>query len=69
MTTMTYKHWRDVPERSWRWKNFSPAEIACRGSGSLRINEEALDKLQALRDRLGKPLIVRSDDDRGEARP
>lgn len=60
MTTMTYKHWRDVPDRSWRWKNFSPAEIACRGSGSLRINEEALDKLQALRDRLGKPLIVRS---------
>ncbi len=60
MTTMTYKHWRDVPERSWRWPNFSPAEIACRGSGSLRINEEALDKLQALRDRLGKPLIVRS---------
>lgn len=60
MTTMTYKHWRDVPQRSWRWKDFSPAEIACRGSGSLRINEEALDKLQALRDRLGKPLIVRS---------
>ncbi|MBN7761631.1 DUF882 domain-containing protein [Nitratireductor aquibiodomus] len=60
MTTMTYKHWRDVPERLWRWKNFSPAEIACRGSGSLRINEDALDKLQALRDRLGKPLIVRS---------
>lgn len=60
MTTMTYKHWRDVSERSWRWKDFSPAEIACRGSGSLRINEEALDKLQALRDRLGKPLIVRS---------
>ena len=60
MTTMTYKHWRDMPERSWRWKDFSPAEIACRGSGSLRINEEALDKLQALRDRLGKPLIVRS---------
>jgi hypothetical protein len=60
MTTMTFKHWRDVSERSWRWKDFSPAEIACRGSGSLRINEEALDKLQALRDRLGKPLIVRS---------
>ncbi|GEQ99321.1 hypothetical protein JCM17844_29580 [Iodidimonas gelatinilytica] len=60
MTTSYFKHWRDVPERAWRWKNFSPAEIACRGSGSLRINEEALDKLQALRDRLGKPLIVRS---------
>ena len=35
MTTTTFNHWRDVPERSWRWKNFSPAEIACRGSGSL----------------------------------
>lgn len=60
MTTMTYKHWRDVPERSWRWPNFSPAEIACRDTGKLLVNEPALDKLQALRDRLGKPLIVRS---------
>ena len=60
MTTSYFDHWRDVPEGAWRWTNFSPAEIACRGNGSLRINEEALDKLQALRDRLGKPLIVRS---------
>ncbi len=60
MTTTFRSHWRDVPVSAWRWPNFSPAEIACRGSGSLRINEEALDKLQALRDRLGKPLIVRS---------
>jgi len=60
MTTIYYKHWRDVPTTRWRWPNFSPAEIACRGSGSLRLNEEALDKLQALRDRLGKPLIIRS---------
>ena len=60
MTTTFHAHWRDVPEARWRWTNFSPAEIACRGSGSLRIHEEALDKLQALRDRLGKPLIVRS---------
>ena len=60
MTTSYFNHWRDVPEDTWRWKSFSPAEIACRGSGSLRLNEEALDKLQALRDRLGKPLIVRS---------
>lgn len=59
-TITTFNNWRDVPESVWRWNNFSPAEIACRGSGSLRINEEALDKLQALRDRLGKPLIVRS---------
>ncbi len=56
----TYRHWRDVPTRDWRWKNFSPAEIACRGTGQLKLHPDALDKLQALRDRLGKPLILRS---------
>ena len=55
-----YTHWRDVPTAAWRWPNFSPAEIACRGTGKLLVNEAALDKLQALRDRLGKPLIVLS---------
>ena len=49
-----------MPKTRWRWKNFSPAGIACRGTGSIRVHEEALDRLQALRDRLGKPLIVRS---------
>ncbi len=60
MTTTFHRHWRDVSESAWRWPNFSPAEIACRGTGKLLVNEPALDKLQALRDRLGKPLIVRS---------
>ena len=60
MTTTFYDHWREAPEGTWRWPNFSPAEIACRGTGKLLINEPALDKLQALRDRLAKPLIVRS---------
>ena len=60
MTTTFYDHWRDVPEDAWRWPDFSPAEIACRGTGRLRVHEPALDRLQALRDRLGKPLIVRS---------
>jgi hypothetical protein len=56
----TFRHFRDVPDSLWRWPNFSPAEIACRGTGQLKLHPEALDKLQALRDRLGKPLIVRS---------
>ena len=56
----TFRHFRDVPESAWRWPSFSPAEIACRGTGQLKLHPEALDKLQALRDRLGKPLIVRS---------
>ena len=56
----TFRHFRDVPVTLWRWPNFSPAEIACRGTGQLKLRPAALDKLQALRDRLGKPLIVRS---------
>ncbi|MCL7466770.1 D-Ala-D-Ala carboxypeptidase family metallohydrolase [Phaeovulum sp. NW3] len=60
MPILTWPHWRKVPKGLWRWKNFSPAEIACRGTGALKIDTEALDKLQALRDRLGKPLIIRS---------
>jgi zinc D-Ala-D-Ala carboxypeptidase len=39
MTTTFYRHWRDVPESAWRWPNFSPAEIACRGTGKLLIND------------------------------
>ena len=60
MPTLTCPHWRDVPANTWRWPNFSAAEIACRGTGASKINTEAMDKLQALRDRLGKPLIIRS---------
>jgi len=60
MPTTTYTHFRDVPESVWRWPSFSPAEIACRGTGAIKINAQAMDKLQSLRYRLGKPLIVRS---------
>ncbi|WP_323718209.1 YcbK family protein [Paracoccus aminovorans] len=60
MPTTTYAHFGDVPESAWRWPSFSPAEIACRGTGAIKINTEAMDKLQSLRNRLGKPLIVRS---------
>ncbi len=57
-----YNH-RSIPEGMWRWRHFTPAEIACRGSGAVMLNEEsmdALDRLDALRDRMGHPLIVTS---------
>jgi len=44
----------------WPWENFSPREMACRGTGLLMINTEAMDKLQALRTAIGRPLIVSS---------
>lgn len=60
MPVILYRSWRDFPLAKWRWPSFSPAELACRGTGQLMIDEPSLDRLQALRDALGKPLIVLS---------
>lgn len=43
-----------------RWPNFSLREMASRGDGSIRIECEALDKLQRLRSLWGGPLTVNS---------
>ena len=57
---MLYEHYADVPMAGWRWPSFSPREIACKGTGKVLVNHAAMDKLQALRDRLRKPLILTS---------
>ena len=67
MPTTTYAHFRDVPESSWRWPSFSPAEIACRGTGAIKIATEAMDKLQSLRNRLGKATADKRGDRCGQA--
>lgn len=59
MATM-YQSWRDVPKDKWRWPNFSPREIACKGTGRLLLDETAMDKLQELRTLLNRPMIVTS---------
>jgi uncharacterized protein YcbK (DUF882 family) len=46
--------WKD------RWPNFNPSEIACRGSGELKINMFALDCLQRLRNRWNRPIPISS---------
>ena len=58
--TKIYKSWKDYPAREWRWPSFSPQEMACRGTGKLMIVPDAMDKLQALRAKLGKPMVVNS---------
>ncbi len=55
-----YKNFADVPAAKWRWPNFQPSEIACRGTGKLLIDERAMDMLQELRTRLGKPVHINS---------
>lgn len=53
-------HWRDVPPAAWPWPNFTPAEIACRGTGKLKVWCEAMDRLQMLRTAINRPMIVTS---------
>lgn len=55
-----FAHYSKVPPTEWPWKSFSPREIACKGTGKLVVDTEAMDKLQALRTKLGKPLILTS---------
>lgn len=57
-----YDHYDEVDAEAWaaRWPNFTPREIACRGGGSLLVDEDALDRLQDLRDRIGRPMVVNS---------
>lgn len=57
---MEHSHYSKVPKAEWRWKNFSPAEMACKGTGRLKLDEDAMDKLQALRDLMGVPFSVTS---------
>ena len=56
----TFAHYSKVPPAEWPWHHFSPREIACKGTGKLTIDTEAMDMLQRLRTNLGKPLILTS---------
>jgi zinc D-Ala-D-Ala carboxypeptidase len=57
---MIYKHWKDYPQSKWRWSSFSPREMASKREGELMVDEDALDKLQALRNKLGRPILITS---------
>jgi len=60
MKAQLFKHYKDVPSTLWRWANFTPKEIACKGTGELLINFDAMDKLQDLRELLGVPFSPNS---------
>lgn len=55
-TVAAFKSARPYP---WHWKNFSPSEVACK-DGSIMIDTDAMDALQALRDAMGAPLRINS---------
>lgn len=59
-TGKVYATWQHFPMSEWRWPNFSPQEMASKREGELLIDEAAMDKLQKLRNILGKPLLITS---------
>lgn len=46
--------------KDWRWNYFTPKEIACKGTGFIVVDEEALDCLNALRHIIGVPFAPNS---------
>ncbi len=57
---MSAKHFTHFQGHSWPWRNFSPKELACKGTGLLLVDADALTKLQTLRTRLNRPMIITS---------
>lgn len=57
---MKVSHFSRFPMNQWRWPNFSPRELASKREGELLIDPPSLDKLQALRTRLGRPMVITS---------
>jgi len=55
-----FDHYSQFPMEEWRWPNFTPAELACNGTGKLMVDFDAMDRLQALRDDLGQPIHLNS---------
>jgi uncharacterized protein YcbK (DUF882 family) len=48
----------DIATADWKWPHFTPAGIACRGSGDIVVVPAFLDLLEALRDKLARPLTI-----------
>jgi len=53
-----FASWRDACASDWRWPHFSPREIACKGSGAVKVVPAALDALEDMRRHLGGPLTI-----------
>lgn len=58
--TMWFDTYERIPETVWRWPNFRPDEIRCKGDGTLLLDARAMDRLQALRVHMKMPLLLTS---------
>ena len=57
---MLYTHYNEIPKSVWHYRYFQPSEIACKGTGQLYINAEAISGLDRLRSLLGRPIKLSS---------
>jgi uncharacterized protein YcbK (DUF882 family) len=57
---LEYASWELVPPSVWVWPNFRPRELACKGTGRIRLQRRAVDALQNLRRQIGKPMRIAS---------
>lgn len=64
MSGTLFKRVADVPAADWCWPHFTPRELACRCRKHCRSeyyhDPGFLDALEALRMRLGRPLVISS---------
>lgn len=47
-------------ESNWRWDDFTPDEMRCKETGELDMDEQFMDRLQALRTEFDQPMTVSS---------
>jgi len=57
---LEYASWELVPAGVWVWPNFKPHELACKGTGRIRLQRKAVDALQDLRHKIGQPMRIAS---------
>ena len=57
---MLYTHYNEIPKSVWHFRYFQPAEIACKGTGKILINTDALFALDNLRSLVGRSLSLSS---------
>ena len=57
---MIFKHFNEIPINNWQYRYFQPPEVACKGTGQILINEEALTALDNLRTHIGHSINLSS---------
>ncbi len=53
-------HYIDIRIDLWPWKNFLPSEIACKGTGLIIVDYDAMCRLQSFREIVGIPFTPNS---------